>query len=506
MSTPPPAAPRRIVVVGGGTAGWMCAAALSRFLPRGWRVTLVESDEIGTVGVGEATIPQLQLFLRGLGLAEDDVLRATGGTFKLGISFDGWTKPGDSYLHSFAHTGPGRGLLPFHAYWLRARAQGWAAPLDAYSPNVAAARAGRFARGGAPGRPPLAYAFHIDATLLARTLRAFAEARGVERREGRIARAALRGEDGFVSHLEMADGGRVEGEVFLDCSGFRALVIGEALGVPYEDWTRWLPCDRAWAVPSTRGPGPLAPFTRAIASTAGWRWRIPLQHRTGNGYVYSSRHISDDDARAELLAGLETPAAGEPRPLRFTTGRRARFWEKNCVAIGLASGFLEPLESTSIHLVQTAVARLLQLLPAADGFPAQAEIAVYNRQAAWEMERIRDFLGLHYRANARDGAFWALCRDLPVSEALAEKLALYAASGRVVRDQDELFTEASWLQVLEGQGVAARAWHPLADALDATELRAFVDGVRAMAAAEAERLPPHADYVARTCPAAPDPG
>ncbi len=500
MSPPPPAAPRRIVVVGGGTAGWMCAAALARFLPRDWRVTLVESDEIGTVGVGEATLPQLQLFLRGLGIAEDDFLRATGGTFKLGISFDGWTQPGDSYLHSFAPAGPGRGLLPFHPYWLRAHAHGWAGPLDEYSHNSAAARAGRFARATGLGRPALAYAFHIDATLLARALRAFAEARGVERREGRIGRAALRADDGYVSHLELADGRRVEGDFFLDCSGFRGLVIGEALGVPYEDWTRWLPCDRALAVPSARGEGALAPFTRAMASSAGWRWRIPLQHRTGNGYVYSSAHISDDDARAELLAGLETAAVGEPRPLRFTTGRRARFWEKNCVAIGLSSGFLEPLESTSIHLVQTAIARMLQLLPGAERV-AEPEIAVYNRQAGWEMERIRDFLVLHYRANRREGAFWALCRELPVSDALREKLDLYAASGRVVRDQDELFTEASWLQVLNGQGVEARAWHPLAEGLDPAELRAFVDGVRAAAAAGVDRLPPHADYIARTCPA-----
>ena len=488
--------PRRIVVVGGGTAGWMTAAALARFLPRGWRITLVESDEIGTVGVGEATIPQLRLFLNGLGIAEDDFVRATGATFKLGIQFRDWLRPGHAYLHSFWQAGPSLGLLPFHQYWLRAQAEGWAAPIESYSINAVAAAQNRFTR-AAPDRalrlPPLAYAFHIDAGLLARNLRGYAEARGVERREGRIDRAVLRPEDGFVSHLEMAGGGRVEGELFVDCSGFRGLVIGEALGVGYEDWTRWLPCDRALAAPTARAPGPLAPYTQAAALGAGWRWRIPLQHRTGNGYVYASSHVSDAQAQSDLLAQLDGEPLAEPRLLRFRTGKRQAFWEKNCVAVGLASGFMEPLESTSIHLVQSAVARLLSSLPA-EGF-SPAEVSAYNRQTHYEYDRIRDFLILHYHANARSEPFWRERREAPIPDSLREKLELFADQGRVIRDQDELFTEASWQQVMLGQGVAPRAWHPIADTLSTSELRAFLDGAARAAADAVATTPTHEAYV-----------
>ena len=493
---------RTIVIVGGGSAGWMAAAACARFLERGFSVRLVESDEIGTVGVGEATIPQIRLFLQGLGIDEDAFLKTVGGTFKLGIRFDGWTQAGESYLHSFQQPGLSLGLLTFHPYWLRAKALGFAAPLDAYALPAVAAAANRFTRApSSPGSrlPGMAYAFHIDATLLARSLRTYAEARGVRRTEGRIAKVNLRPEDGFIASVTLASGETVEGDLFLDCSGFRGLLIGEGgLGVPYEDWTRWLPCDRALAVPSARTE-PLTPYTRATASAAGWRWRIPLQHRTGNGYVYCSRFISDEHAKAELLAGLDGEPLADPKPLRFTTGRRARFWERNCVALGLASGFMEPLESTSLHLVQSGIARLLQLLPA-QGFPA-AEIATYNRQTIFEFERIRDFLVLHYKANGRSEPFWAAARDLPVSEALAEKLALFEASGRIVREQDELFTEASWMQVMQGQGVAPRAFHPLAQVPTEAELRDFLAFVRASTDREVASMPTHAQYVAGACAA-----
>ena len=506
MDTPHGMPDRTIVIVGGGSAGWMAAAACARFLERGFAVRLVESDEIGTVGVGEATIPQIRLFLQGLGIDEDAFLRAVGGTFKLGIRFDGWTKPGESYLHSFQQPGLSLGLLTFHHYWLRAKALGFAAPLDAYALPAAAAAADRFTR--APSSrdsrlPGLAYAFHIDATLMARSLRAYAEARGVVRTEGRIAKVNLRPDDGFIASLTLAGGETVAGDLFIDCSGFRGLLIGEGgLGVPYEDWTKWLPCDRALAVPSARTE-PLTPYTRATASTAGWRWRIPLQHRTGNGYVYCSRFISDEDARAELLAGLDGEPLADPKPLRFTTGRRARFWEKNCVALGLACGFMEPLESTSLHLVQSGVARLLQLLPPG-GFPENdcaAEIATYNRQTIFEFERIRDFLVLHYKANARSEPFWAAARDLPVSDALAEKLALFEASGRCARDHDELFTDASWTQVMLGQGVQPRAFHPLAEVPTDAELRDFLAFIRAATEREVASMPTHGQYVARACAA-----
>ncbi|MBE7218047.1 MAG: tryptophan 7-halogenase [Caulobacteraceae bacterium] len=491
--------PRQIVIVGGGSAGWMTAAALSRFLERGWRVTLVESDEIGTVGVGEATIPQMRLFLKGLGLDEDDFLRQTQGTFKLGIQFRDWLRPGHSYFHSFWASGPSLGLLPFHQYWLRARAEGWAAPIERYSVMAAAAAADRFTRGAPDARlltPALAYAYHIDASLLARSLRGYAEARGVVRVEGRVARAALRGGDGFVSHLEMQDGRRVEGEFFVDCSGFRALVIGEALGVGFEDWSRWLPCDRALAAPTARAPGPLTPYTRATASSAGWRWRIPLQHRTGNGYVYCSDHLGDDDARAELLAGLEGPPLAEPRLLRFRTGKRHRFWEKNCVALGLASGFMEPLESTSIHLVQSAVARLLQFLPGER--PEAADVETYNRRTHFEYDRIRDFLILHYKATERgETPFWRRCRDMQVPDMLADRMRLFQSAGRVDRDNDELFTEASWQQVLLGQGCEPRSRHPLSDQLSDAEIRDFLDAVQLNVRRTVAAMPSHADYVAR---------
>ncbi|MHB8285756.1 MAG: tryptophan halogenase family protein, partial [Caulobacteraceae bacterium] len=443
-----------------------------------------------------ATIPQIKHLLSGLGVAEDDFLRATGGTFKLGIRFKDWAKLGDSYIHTFDQPGPGLGLLPFHQYWLRGRQEGWAEDLDAYSLNALAAGAGRFARGAtAPGQPPLAYAYHIDATLFAAYLRRYAEARGVKRVEGRVVDTPQT-EAGEIRHLVVADGRRVEGQLFIDCSGFRGLLM-EALGVGYEDWSAWLPCDRALAVPSAPAEA-TPPYTQASAARAGWRWRIPLQHRTGNGYVYCSRFIDDDAAREELLAGLEEPPLAEPRPLRFRTGKRHEFWRANCIAIGLASGFLEPLESTSIHMVQTAVARLLQYLP--DRVIEPADRAAYNRLTHYEYDRIRDFLVLHYKATARDDTpFWRLCRDLPLPDSLAQKLDLFTAGGRVQRDQDELFTEASWLQVMLGQGVTPRGRHPLTDNLSAPELRGFLDTVRGRARQVVTALPTHAEHIARTC-------
>ena len=493
---------RRIVVVGGGSAGWMAAATLARFLERGWTITLIESEEIGTVGVGEATIPQIRLFLSALGIGEAEFLEAVGGSYKLGIKFDGWLRPGESYIHTFQQPGLPLGLLTFHHYWLRARREGRVAPLDGYSLPAAAAARDRFTtRAPAPGGPltPMAYAYHLDATLLARMLRRHGEANGVTRREGMVSAVNLRAADGHVESLTLKSGEVIAGDVFLDCSGFRGLVIGEALKVGYEDWRRWLPCDRALAVPSASAAA-LTPYTRATASSAGWRWRIPLQHRVGNGYVYCSQFIDDEAAQAELLAGLDTAALAEPKPLRFTTGKRHAFWEKNCVALGLASGFMEPLESTSLHLVQSGVARFLSLLPGREISPA--DVATYNRLTHYEFDRIRDFLVLHYKANAREGAFWAHCRDLPVPDNLAEKLELFKASGRVVRDQDELFTEASWLQVMLGQGVEPHAYHPLADVPTAAELDGFMAQVLAMTREAVDRMPDHAGFIRALAPPA----
>lgn len=486
---------RTIVIAGGGTAGWMTAAAFARFLMPGWRVVLVESDAIGTVGVGEATIPQIRLFNRHLGIDENDFLRETHGTIKLGIEFRDWTRPGHSYLHGFGETGRALGLLAFHHYWLRACAEGLAQDFGDYSLNNRAALAGRFARFDAQGPvPAMPYAFHFDAGLYAAYLRRFAEARGVVRHEGRIL-SVERGDDGDIAALMLDGERRIAGDLFVDCTGFRALLIGQTLGAGYEDWTCWLPCDRALAVPSTPVEPPI-PYTRATARRAGWQWRIPLQHRTGNGYVYSSRHLSDDEAAATLLGGIEGEALDDPRPLRFTAGKRDAFWRHNCVAVGLSSGFLEPLESTSIHLIQTAIARILAFLPG--DTLADADRAEYDRLTHLEYDYIRDFLVLHYHANGRVGeAMWDDARTMELPPELSRKLALWRASARLSRRDDELFAEPGWSQVLIGQGVMPNAWHPLADTVSRADLAAFLDGVAQVAGRASAAMPPHADLLAR---------
>lgn len=484
--------PCRVAVVGGGSAGWMVAAALSRFLERGHAITLVESEAIGTVGVGEATIPQIRLFNQALGIAEADFLRETCGSVKLGIEFVDWSRPGSRYIHGFGAIGRDLGLVPFHHWWLRAAALGFAEPLGSYSPNIAAARRNRFEA----GNHGLVHAYHFDAGLYAALLRRYAEARGVVRIEGRIDEAETAGET--VSRLRLDDGRTVEADLFIDASGFRSLLLGEALGTAYVDWSHWLPCDRALAVPSERVE-PLTPYTRATAKAAGWQWRIPLVHRTGNGLVYASRYLSDDEAAATLLAGLDAPALGEPRPLRFKAGHRQRFWRGNVVAVGLASGFLEPLESTSIHLVQTAIERILALWPGARPDPVLA--AEYNRQTAFEFERIRDFLILHYCATARDDApMWRHVRDMAVPETLQAKLDLYRASGRIVREGNELFTETGWAQVLIGQEVKARGFHPLAEQLPEADLRQFLALQARHVAEGAARMADHGAWLAALSP------
>ena len=488
-----------IVIAGGGTAGWMAAAALGNFLETGYRIRLIESDEIGTVGVGEATIPQIRLFNQALGLDEDAFLRATGGTFKLGIAFDGWRAPGHSYMHAFGDVGRDVGLIAFQHYWLRARRLGLAGPLDAYCLNEVAARAGRMHRGGpltAATIPAMPYAFHFDAGLYAAYLRRFAVNRGVERTEGRIAGVERDALTGDVAALTLDSGERVAGDLFLDCTGFRGLLIEGALDTGYEDWRHWLPCDRAIAVPSANVGAPL-PYTRAIAREAGWQWRIPLQHRTGNGHVYCSAFMSDEAAADVLLANIEGEAQGDPRQLRFVTGRRKRAWSHNVVAMGLASGFLEPLESTSIHLIQSAIARLVKLLPALP--VASALRDEYNRQTGVEIERIRDFLILHYWANGRAEPFWQACRATDLPDTLRAKIALWQEAGTIVREQEELFTEDGWLQVLAGQGVAARAHHPLADQIDDGDLGEYMETLELLYRREAGAMPTHAAFVDRHC-------
>ncbi len=492
--------PYRIVIAGGGTAGWMTAAALARLLGPGFAVALVESEEIGTVGVGEATIPQLRLFNAALGIDENAFMAATQATFKLAIEFLGWTK-GGRYMHAFGEVGRDNGLLAFQHAWLRGLAEGVAQPLAAYSLNNAAALANRMQRGAARTAqvlPAMPYAFHFDAGLYARYLRGLAEAGGVVRHEGRIIEVARHAETGDVASLRLDNGRELAGELFIDCTGFRGLLIADALGVGFEDWSHWLPCDRALAVPSARASD-FTPYTRATAHSAGWQWRIPLQHRTGNGIVYASAAMSDDEAAAQLLANLDAPALAEPRAIRFTAGKRRAFWQANVIAVGLSSGFLEPLESTSIHMIQSAIERIVKLLPA--GRASDAQRAEYNRQADREYDRIRDFLALHYWANDRDEPFWRARRAVTLPDGVRHKIALWRASGGIVREDGDLFSEVAWLQVLVGQGVVAEGRHPLSDQPSRAQIAEYLDLLARLNTREVAQMPDHAAFVLRHCAA-----
>jgi len=494
---------KQIVIVGGGTAGWMAAAAFARFLGPTYNIRLIESDDIGTVGVGEATIPAIQLFNQNLGIDENEFVRATQGSFKLGIEFVDWTEPGHRYIHAFGQVGRPLGLLPFHHYWLRHHQQGGTSSLWDHAPTALAAAGNRFARPvDKPGSLPsgVAYAYHFDAGLYAAFLRQYAEARGVLRTEGQVVDVALSSETGFVESVKLATGETVNGDFFIDCSGFRGLLIEQALHSGYEDWSNYLPCNRALAVPCA-SVDPLTPYTRSTAREAGWQWRIPLQHRTGNGYVYCSDFISDADATNTLMSNLDGKSLAEPRQLRFVTGKRRQIWKKNVVALGLSSGFLEPLESTSIHLIQSGIAKLLNYFPTL-GFQ-QADIDGFNGEMDFEFNAIRDFIILHYKATNRPGAFWKQCREMPIPDSLAAKIDLFKANGRIVRFNEELFTELGWLQVMWGQGLRPEGYHPLADQLTHEQLNEFMAVSHKHAAHVASQMPDHKAYIAANCAAPP---
>lgn len=497
MSTP---RVTEIVIVGGGTAGWMTAAALSKVLTRDYRITLVESEDIGTVGVGEGTIPMIKLFNQALELDEAEFVRKTQASFKLGIHFVDWWRKGESYIHGFGKIGRDLGVVPFHHYWLKLHQQGRAAPLDEYSINCRAAQAMKFLPGD-PERPnsplaDLAYAFHFDAGLYARFLREYSEARGVRRIEGKIASVALRGEDGFVESVALEDGSVVGGQLFIDCSGFRGLLIEETLKTGYEDWTHWLPCDRAIAVPCASAKDGITPYTRSTARPAGWQWRIPLQHRIGNGHVFCSQYMSEDEATALLLGNLDGEALAEPRTLRFTTGKRNKTWHRNVVAIGLSSGFMEPLESTSIYLIQSAIARLTAFFPH-HGFE-QADIDEFNAHSDFETIKIRDFLILHYHATQRDDSrFWDYCRTMDVPESLRRKMALFESNGRIFREHTEMFAEVSWVMVMLGQGLQPRGYHALVDMLPEDHLTRFAGDVRGVIDNCVTNMPTHDAFLQR---------
>lgn len=488
---------RRVVILGGGTAGWMTAAALSKAGEnRLFDITLIESDEIGTIGVGESTIPTIHWFNQLIGLDEAQFMRGTQATYKLGIEFVDWAKPGHRYFHPFGRYGaPPDGPMFLH-HFIRARLEGLEDRFELYSLGTQAALAGKFAL---PVDDPrnwlstLGTAFQFDATLYARFLRTFSEARGVTRVEGKVASVDQDPETGFVTSLLTERGGRVEGDLFIDCSGMRALLIGQTLGSPYEDWSRWLPCDRAMVVASENVQAP-TPYTRVIAEDAGWRWRIPLQHRMGNGYVYASNLLSDDEAAETLLAKLEGAPRADPRPIRFQTGRRREAWVKNVVAIGLSAGFLEPLESTSIHLIQSGIAKLLSLFPTKDCDPIVAE--QFNRVLAQDYDAVRDFLVLHYHATRdRPQPLWEHCRHMELPESLAYKEEQFRRTGRIVLSTDELFREASWFAVMMGQGIEPVDYNPLIEVISSGNARAHLTQVKEAIASAVKRMPTHESFI-----------
>lgn len=489
---------RTVAIVGGGTAGWMAAAGLAKSLEgMGIRIRLIESPRIGSIGVGEATIPPIMDFIRQLGIAEDELVRDVKATYKLGIGYRDWTRPGHFYFHPFGPTGPGIGSIPFPAYWLKMFLAGKAAPLEEYSIQAMAATQGRFTRPvHAPNTPlnKITYALHFDASSFARYLRGFAEARGVQRVEGEVRQVSLRPEDGFVESVTLESGELIAADLFVDCSGFRGLLIEEALETGYEDWSHWLPCDRALVVHSEPASAP-DPYTLVTARDAGWQWRIPLQHRNGNGYVYSSAFISNESAATTLLASVEGRPLGTPTELRFAPGRRRKAWNRNVVALGLAAGFLEPLEATGIHLIQRGIAMLLKFFPDRDF--ALADVERYNRMLEFEFSRVRDFLLMHYTQTERSGAFWEHCRSIPLTDSLLEKIELFRSHGRILREETELFPVISWLSVMVGQNIIPRRYDPLVDSLDPHRIASKLDELRTGIRSCVESMPSHWDFVLR---------
>lgn len=494
---------KKIVIVGGGTSGWMTAAAMAKVLKVDFcKIHLIESDEIGTVGVGEATIPQIQLFNKLLELDEDEFVRKTQGTFKLGIQFVNWRRIGHKYIHAFGDVGKDMEAIQFYHYWLKLYQLGEADELGDYTISGVASDKGKFMRAIDAGNSPLSnitYAFHFDAGLYAKFLREYAEQRGVIRTEGRVIETILHPDTGFISAIRLQSGDIIEADFFIDCSGFRGLLIEQALGTGYEDWTHWLPCDRAWAVPCESVNDP-TPYTRSTAHSAGWQWRIPLQHRIGNGHVFSSKFMGEQQALEILMSNLDGKPLAEPKLLKFVTGKRKKFWNKNCLAIGLSSGFMEPLESTSIHLVQSAIARFMTFFPNKNF--DQEDIDEFNRQADFEFEKIRDFLILHYYATERtDSDFWNYCRNMNVPEALTQKIEQFKKNGRIFRNNNEMFNDLSWLEVMHGQGIHPKAYHPLVDRMSKEEIARRLEGIRRVIDKSVEYMPTHAEFIALHCKA-----
>ncbi|MBX7541221.1 tryptophan halogenase family protein [Qipengyuania sphaerica] len=495
---------KSIVIVGGGSAGWMTAAALSSLLkPKDVRITLVESEEIGTVGVGEATIPDIRNFNRILGIPEDEFMKATNATFKLGIEFRNWGKKGDTYFHPFGVHGADMQGIDFHQFWLHARQHGDRAPLQDYSICSVAAAAGKFSHPTGDPRSALSqlrYAYHFDATLYAKYLRAYAEKNGVIRIEGKVQDVQLQPESGGIQSIRLESGQEIEGDFFFDCTGFRSLLMAQKLGVGFRDWSHWLPCDSAQVAPCEHD-GPPLPYTRSTAKIAGWQWCIPTQTRLGNGHVYCSKFISDDDARQSLMEDLPGKALAEPRKLGFTTGHLEEFWTKNCIAVGLSAGFLEPLESTSIYLIQIGISKFISLYPDASLSPIVRK--EYNRQISLSFEQVRDFLILHYYLNERVGdPFWDYCRNMSLPDSLQYKLDLLKEAGRFFRYEEDLFSKDSWLAVGIGQNLYPATVDPIVAALPPEQVQHSLNSMRASIRSATEKMPTHQQYIQKYCPSA----
>ncbi len=483
----------RLVIAGGGTAGWITAAVMAKTLGDTVDITLVESDAIPTVGVGEATIPPLINLHGVLGIDENEFVARTQATFKLGIAFENWRVPGEKYFHSFGFAGQDCWACGFQHFWLAGKQQGVAKEYERYCPETRAAAEGRFSA------KALNYAYHLDAGLYARFLREFAEKLGVTRVEGKIQHVDLQPDTGHIRSLQLEKGTEVEGDFFVDCTGFRGLLIEKTLRSGFEDWSHWLPCDSAFAVQSA-SVGKIVPFTRSIAHASGWQWRIPLQHRRGNGLVFSRDFISDDAARALLVDNVEGELLAEPRQLHFRAGVRRRQWLKNCVAIGLSSGFLEPLESTSIHLIQRSAIRLAQLFPVHGVHECEAD--EFNAQAYNDYEKIRDFIILHYKVTDRtDSEFWRYCRSMSIPESLERRIALFRRTGKIFKEPSELFSEESWRQVMMGQGIEPESYHPIVDTMPGENLKHFLSSLEQDTVRKVQSLPDHETYIAQHCAA-----
>jgi len=485
---------KKVVIAGGGTAGWMTAAALSKLLGKGIEVVLIESDEIPTVGVGEATIPTLHIFHQLLGINEQEFMAATNATFKLGISFENWRDINKDYIHSFGFLGQGCWAAGFQHFWLKGRAKGIVSEIGDYVPEHLGARAGKFA---VLANQELNHAYHLDAGLYAKFLRSLAEKHGTTRVEGKISQVNLDNESGYIDSITLASGEIVEGDLFIDCTGFKGMLIEGALNTGFEDWSHILPCDSAIAVQTKMVRKPV-PYTRSIARDSGWQWQIPLQNRTGNGLVFCSKYMTDEEAKQTLLANIQGELLNEPRVIKYKTGTRRKHWNKNCVAIGLSSGFIEPLESTGIHLFQKSIVRLMQMFPS-QGIN-QADVDEFNSQAKTEVDNIKDFIILHYHLTERtDSPFWRYCKNMEIPDTLKHRMSLFKESGQVFKKAEELFGETSWIQVMMGQGLMPEQYHPIVDLMSDEELTSFLNNIKSAVKRKVDNWPDNNDFINHYC-------